>query len=98
MVAPMGYSLQSKREQIVASLRALVTSQSLRPERQNVCVRCGMPMQYLDATFWLYGTSSAWSVRLPFCTCEQGIHQNADCTLKDAFGARHERIGKKRLA
>jgi hypothetical protein len=34
MVGPMGHS-QSNREQITASLRALITSQSLRPERRN---------------------------------------------------------------
>jgi hypothetical protein len=27
-------------------------------------------MQYLDATFWLYQTDWEWSVRLPFCACE----------------------------
>ena len=70
MVATMGHSLRSEREQIVASLRELFTSQSLRPERRDVCVRCGTAMQYLDATFWLYETDSAWSVHLPFCACE----------------------------
>ena len=70
MVGTMGHSLRSEREQIVASLRELFTSQSLRPERRDVCVRCGTAMQYLDATFWLYETDSAWSVRPPFCICE----------------------------
>ena len=27
-------------------------------------------MQYLDATFWLEESDTAWSVRLPYCTCE----------------------------
>ena len=69
----MGHSLQSERKQIVASLIAFLTSQSLRPEPRDVCARCGTAMQYLDATFWLYETDSAWSVRLPFCICEDDI-------------------------
>ena len=66
----MGHSLSSDREQIVASLTELFTSESRRSEGRDVCLRCGTAMHYLDATFWLYETDSAWSVRLPFCACE----------------------------
>ena len=75
MVGPMGHSLRSEREQIIASLTALFTSHSLRPERRDVCVRCGKAIQYLDVTFSLYETDSAWSVRLPFCTCDDNQHR-----------------------
>ena len=70
MVGAVGHSLSSDRKQIVASLTELFTSKSLSSERRDVCLRCGTAMQYLDATFWLYETDSAWCVRLPFCTCE----------------------------
>lgn len=67
----MGDSAQRrKREEIIASLRALTSSHSLPIDRQDVCVRCGAAMQYVDATFWLDESDSSWSVRLPYCTCE----------------------------
>jgi hypothetical protein len=70
VVEAMDDSLKSKRELIVASLTELFTRQSICSERSDVCVRCGAAMQYLDATFWLYQTDWEWSVRLPFCACE----------------------------
>ena len=70
MVGAMGHSLQVEREQIVASLTALVADENLRAGQQRLCSRCGAVMQHIDVTFWLYESDSGWSVRLPICACE----------------------------
>ena len=66
----MGQSLQPEQEKLIASFRALGNDESLGAE-QRLCVRCGAVMQYVDATFWLYETDLGWSIRLPFCPCEE---------------------------
>lgn len=43
-----------------------------RPPRQ--CGKCGEPMQYMDAFFWLDGTDVASTIPLPFCpVCEPDV-------------------------
>ena len=69
-VSLMGQSLQTDQEKLIASLTALVADENLRAGQQRRCSRCGAVMQHIDATFWLYESDSGWSVRLPFCACE----------------------------
>lgn len=41
---------------------------SLSPQ-PKVCPRCGQTMQYIGATFAVYGGDKEWHVRLPVCPC-----------------------------
>src|SRR5215472_13429382 len=42
------------------------SSSSLQP---RVCPRCGQRMQYISATFAVYGGDREWNVQLPVCPC-----------------------------
>lgn len=66
----MELSLQTKREQLFESFRALVNEECLRAGQKRLCVHCGAEMQYVDVIFWLHETDLGCSVRLPFCPCK----------------------------
>jgi|SRR5690349_7483642 len=53
------------KQQIGKFLESAAT-QSSQPHR---CSRCGAEMTYLDTTFSLLGTSSAWNIKVPVCGC-----------------------------
>jgi hypothetical protein len=69
----MGPFLATKQEELIASLKALFSDKSLHAEQQQLCIRCGAVMQYLDATFSLYESDFRWSVRLPYCPCDETL-------------------------
>jgi hypothetical protein len=56
------------QQKIADALEDFFSGESLRGEPER-CSRCGAAMQYRTATFWLYGTDSAWNMRVPTCTC-----------------------------
>jgi len=60
------------QQKIVEALEDFFTVESLSDE-PPYCSRCGAAMQYRDATFWLYGTDSAWNLRVPMCACAGDI-------------------------
>ncbi len=43
---------------------------SVQPQSRRMCARCGAVMQYVECTFWLSGTDSAWNLKLPVCACD----------------------------
>jgi hypothetical protein len=43
----------------------------------QLCKNCGQEMNYLQSTFFLYGTDSSWTVRIPACECSNKIRPPA---------------------
>ena len=58
-------------KQLVESFRELVTRASLCEQQRPVCLHCGATRQYRELNFQVYGTDQAWSIRVPFCDCEE---------------------------
>jgi hypothetical protein len=59
-------------ETTINAVKNFLKQNSGRPSRQ--CGKCGEPMQYMDAYFWLDGTNVASIVPLPFCpACESDV-------------------------
>jgi|SRR5947209_19444942 len=67
----MEQPLQTDRDKLIDSLKALFTKEHLLARTRHRCGRCGTLMQTRDATFWLYGTDLQWTVPLPVCICRQ---------------------------
>lgn len=42
-----------------------------RPLGNEVCLRCGQRVQYIDTTFWLYGDEGTFHIRVPECHCAE---------------------------
>jgi uncharacterized cupin superfamily protein len=59
-----------EEQEVLTSIKALLTHVGARAEDTPVCPRCGISMQYRDAKIWLYGTESEWNLRFPTCTCD----------------------------
>lgn len=78
------------RQQILDFFSARSAS-SLQPTR---CPRCGQPMQYLDATFSVYGAEKQWNVRLPVCPCSTSSVSAAEAT-PGSTGKPHRRPKRK---
>lgn len=56
----------------IHAVKNFLKQNSGRPSRQ--CGKCGEPMQYMDAYFWLDGTDVASTIPLPFCPdCEPDV-------------------------
>ena len=68
-----GLALESTRQQERAPLRTAIqeflTTNSSKSPRPKVCPRCGQTMQYIGATFAVYGGEGEWNVQLPVCPC-----------------------------
>jgi hypothetical protein len=66
----MDRSAQTDRQKLIESLTAFLANESSRAG-QRFCPLCGAVMQSFGATLWVSGTDRGWTVRLPFCTCQQ---------------------------
>ena len=65
-------SLSNQRQTTIHAVNDFLKQNSARPSRQ--CGKCGEPMQYMDAHFWLDGTDVASIIPLPFCpACEHDV-------------------------
>jgi len=53
------------RQQIESFFKS-AAAQSTQP---HLCSRCGAELRYIDTTFSLLGTSSAWNIKVPTCGC-----------------------------
>jgi hypothetical protein len=54
-----------------------------RPSRtKQICDQCQSPMKFLDAHFWIYGTSrKIWNLSLPFCpVCDAEALESCSCS------------------
>jgi hypothetical protein len=59
-----------KEQEVLESIKALLSHLSLGTQGTPVCARCRTATQYRDAKVWLYGTESQWILRLPTCVCD----------------------------
>jgi hypothetical protein len=65
-------SITQERQTTIHAVKDFLKQNSGRPSRQ--CGKCGEPMQYMDAYFWLDGTDVASIIPLPFCAaCEPDV-------------------------
>jgi hypothetical protein len=65
-------SINREKETTIHAVENFLKQNSGRPSRQ--CGKCGEPMQYMEAYFWLDGTDVASTIPLPFCpACEADV-------------------------
>jgi hypothetical protein len=68
----LNQSINRDRETAIHAVKNFLEQNSERTPRQ--CGKCGAPMQYMDAYFWLDGTDVASIIPLPFCpACEPDV-------------------------
>ena len=63
------HSSQNEQQKLHQSFKNFLMAESSRAQKEGTCVRCGAPVQFMDATFWLNGDDSGWNVRIPICSC-----------------------------
>jgi hypothetical protein len=69
---------QMDPKQLVESIQDFVDEQSLRTQLHPTCARCGQA--FLEATVWLYGSDSGWSLCFPACVCDREPVIGSDAT------------------
>jgi hypothetical protein len=68
----LSQSINREKETTIHAVENFLKQNSGRPSRH--CGKCGEPMQYMDAYFWLDGTDVASKIPLPFCpACEPDV-------------------------
>ena len=61
----------TSENQRLDSIVSFLDKQSATLREGHFCSRCCGVLTHWEATFWLYGTESAWNLRLPICLfCE----------------------------
>lgn len=73
----------SELKQQIKEFLESVATQSQQPHQ---CSRCGAEMKYVDTTFSLLGTSSAWNIKVPLCDCtarDSSRSSNSEATQTD---------------
>jgi hypothetical protein len=61
------------KAQILQSIKDFLTAESTHSKPRR-CQRCGLSMQFVDASFALPGSATNWKVSLPFCPeCDREI-------------------------
>jgi hypothetical protein len=71
---------QMDQKQLVESIQDFVDEQSLRTQLSPTCARCGQAMTFLEATVWLYGSDSEWTLSFPACVCDREPVIGSDAT------------------
>lgn len=64
-------------------IQKFLESAATQPNQPRRCSRCGAEMKYVETTFSLMGTSSAWNIKLPVCGCTV---ENSDRSSTDDIG------------
>jgi hypothetical protein len=67
-VSEQGSTRQRDRGSLRRAIQEFLATNSSSPQ-PKVCPRCGQTMQYIGATFAVYGGDREWSVQLPVCPC-----------------------------
>lgn len=58
-----------QRSELKQQIENFLTSAATESNKRRLCSRCGAEMTYIDTTFSLMGTNSAWNIKVPFCNC-----------------------------
>ena len=66
---PAGHKV-GPREALEQQIRTFFGGVAANPREKQLCDRCAKEMEWMDTTFSLYGTDSAWRVRVPLCDCQ----------------------------
>jgi hypothetical protein len=61
--------LSQHRRDIKQSVKDLLHEISTEPLPDEICLRCGQQMKYIDTTLWFYGEDHSFQIRLPVCGC-----------------------------
>jgi len=65
------------------AIQEFLTSKSEGVPERALCPHCGKRMQYINATFSLYGADGEWELTLPVCECSVSLPND-----KNASGPR----------
>jgi len=79
-VLSMERNPQMDQKQLVELIQDFVDEQSLRTQLPPTCPRCGQAMSFLEATVWLYGSDSGWTLSFPACVCDRDPVIGGDAT------------------
>src|SRR5215471_16786601 len=58
-----------ERSGLRQQIENFLKSAAAQTSQPHLCSRCGAEMRYIDTTFSLLGTSSAWNIKVPTCGC-----------------------------
>lgn len=58
-----------QRSELKQQIENFLTSAATESSKRHLCSKCGAEMTYIDTTFSLMGTNSAWNIKVPFCSC-----------------------------
>jgi hypothetical protein len=79
----MEHDPQMEQNRLVKVIESFVNTQSSLWNNQSpTCARCGRTMCFFEATAWLYGSDSGWTLRLPACVCDRDPVIGSDAKLR----------------
>lgn len=75
-----------QHSELKQQIKKFLESAAIQSQQPHQCSRCGAEMKYIDTTFSLLGTSSAWNIKVPVCGCNarnSGGSSSSDGTETD---------------
>src|SRR5215469_4422013 len=75
-----------QRSELKQQIENFLKSAATQSNKLHLCSRCGAEMKYIDTTFSLLGTASAWNIKVPFCSCtgrDTASNSSSDCEQTD---------------
>jgi hypothetical protein len=95
---PENSSHQTKpqqRSELKQQIENFLKSAATQSSQSHHCSRCGAEMKkYVDMTFSLMGTSSAWNIKVPVCGCtaENSGRSSSGDTGENLLGAASKKV------
>lgn len=85
-----------ERSELKQEIENFLKSAAAQSNQRHLCSRCGADMKFINTTFSLLGTGSAWNIKVPMCGCAvENAAEGASAGRQQADDVRFDPGAKK---